>query len=475
MLQFLSLFFKTTPKESSAKALFKKYQDLGWGETDFLSYFIQYRIPFDEPLNDQNETTLHLLVQLSTLENFVDYLQSFPPKNLNPKNVNGQTPLDLAITLGKQCLAQHLLFLGAKCAKSDLAQSLLCLSLSSQSDDLWQAQDMSAKAEVIRLFKSIHTPTHDAFVLIITMCRVLHLELSGPFDENNNSLLHLFIKYGYPAMVIDLFLIHCTRKDIKAKNLDKNTPLMLATKKSEQSIQQILQRHEAPNQPDNDTLEVSSSVAFKLMDQIEADLSKHVGVMTPKKKAEIIFNSFVHFLKSAKWSYDPEVNYPHSMLLLPANESYTADCMSIANALLILFHANGLFDIVPHFIEPEPNEDIMQMHVPPLKKPGIIGTYNCFDKDKQKKMIKDGFVIFGMHQILRRTDEPFFYDPVFSCCYAGEQAIPVIRNSALLQNPSAFLPYLKAQNASDARPADRVPAASHIVSRIPSNQLRNSI
>ncbi len=463
MLQFLASFFKATPKESSAKIIFKKYRDLGWEEAYFLSSFIQYGIPFDEPLNDQNETILHLLVQFSTLENFVDYLQSSPPKNLNPKNAKGQTPLDLAITLGKQCLVQHLLFLGAKCAEGDLAQSLSRLSLScySNNNDLWQAQDMSDKAQVTRLFKCMHTPTHDAFVLIIATCRVLHLELSGPFDENNNSLLHLFIEHRYPAKVVDLFLIHCTRQDIQTKNLEGYTPLMLATMKNAQSTQKVLQVHDVFKLPYSVSLDISSSVLFKLIWEIEADLSKHIGTMTAKKKAAIIFNSFVRFIISAKWIYNPAVNYSHSMLLLPANEPHAADCVSVANTLLIIFHANGLFDIVSHSIEPEPNEEIIQMHVPPLKKSGIIGTYECFDTDKQQHMIKDGFLIFGMHKILRRSDEPFFYDPVFSCCYADKQAIPVIRNSALSQNPSAFLPYLKAHKALDGRSADRAPAASH--------------
>ncbi len=447
MLNFLASLFKLTPKGSSAKELFNKYQEFGWDEAYFLNDFIQYGIPLDEPLNDQNETTLHLLVQNGTLENFVYYLQSSPPKNLSPRNGLGQTPLDLAISLGKQCLAQHLLFLGARCASHSNSQS-------------WQAHDMSAKAQVTRLFKSICAPTYDAFVLIITTCRVLHLELNGPFDENNNSLLHLLIDNGYPPMVIDHFLIHCTRNDLKSRNSEGFTPLMLATMKNGQSTQQLLQVHEVFNLPYSATLDVTSCVYFKLMEQIEADLSNHVGSMTPKKKAAIIFNSFIRFIKGAKWVYDTAITHSQSMLLLPANEPHAADCVSIANALLIIFHANGLFDIVSHSIKPEPNEDNIEMHVPPLKKPGMIGTYECFDTIKQQNMIKDGVVIFGMHQILRRSDEPFFYDPVFSCCYDGEQAIPVIRNSALLQNPKGFLPYLQAQKASNDTLADVVQTAS---------------
>lgn len=250
--------------------------------------------------------------------------------------------------------------------------------------------------------------------------------LNGLFDLQGNRLLHYLILSNYPAYVIDIVLRNFPEIDFSIMNNDNLTPLQLAERFKDDDVAMVIRKHMAkPVKAMYRSKPYPTQNYFALVQYIDTHVATS-SVLAPKSKASLLFKGFLNFITRYDWHYDPTlIPFRETLLEQEHGYGYVVDCYSLSNALWVMFKAYGIHDIERAVMNYDDYDQTFEMRVPNQTYPGILGTYQCFDIVKQAKMVKDGRVTFTSHQMLKRSNEDYFYDPVFSCCYTSTQAIPV--------------------------------------------------
>ncbi len=322
--------------------------------------------PLDEVIDDLGNTILHVIVDSPYICPFeLDRLLSTRNfTTLEPRNQEGQTPLEITIAKGLTTCFRVLAAHAGTPSQCKEMQNIL---------EVLRALDFPIKSD-------------DMMLSAMLKCFKDGTSLKTLLDNSQNTLPYLLLEKGFSPSLVDLL----SRND-RGIDLDKTL------------------------NPDAWSV-YSESIYSEIVKEIDQRILKNPD----EDRINVVFYVFVKYCSRAPWKYSTDVvKYQWSLLREPAKGEYQVNCFALSRALTVIFAAYGIFDTQYEVIESPKNQCIRMLAAEEFFGTAL-GKYRLFDGSVKNNEP----VLFGRHcvVVIERRGNDLYFDPTFSCVYFKKNA-----------------------------------------------------